>query len=83
MKIIYFAWLREQIGTDSEDIALPSAIKTGQDLLSFLKAHGDPYKTALQHGGSIGIAIDHQMISHGDEIYNAKEVALFPPMTGG
>ena len=82
-KFVYFAWVREQIGINEEDIDLPAEVKTGDDLMAWLKTRGDNYALALQHSDAIRIAVNQEHILHGDSLGEAREIALFPPMTGG
>jgi molybdopterin synthase sulfur carrier subunit len=83
MKLIYFAWVRERIGTAEEEIDLPADVKTVGDLLAFLQARGGGYAEALRDPKVIRVAIDQEHVSHGEPIGSAREIALFPPMTGG
>jgi len=83
MRLIYFAWVRERIGKPQEDVELPADIATVADLLHWLKARGEGYEQALQYPEVIRVAIDHEHVGHGERLEGAKEVALFPPMTGG
>ncbi len=82
-KFVYFAWVREQIGVDEENIELPVDVKTGGDLMKWLKSRGDNYAMALEHSDAIRIAVDQEHIHHSETLGDAKEIALFPPMTGG
>ena len=82
-KLIYFAWVRERIGKPDEEIALPAEIKTVKDLLGFLKARGDGYDAALKFPEVIRVAINQEHVEHDTPIAGAREIALFPPMTGG
>ncbi|MFC5384386.1 molybdopterin converting factor subunit 1 [Aquamicrobium segne] len=83
MKLIYFAWVRERIGKEQEDVDLPENIQTVSDLLNWLKQQGEEYENALQHPDVIRVAINHEHVSHDETIIGAQEIALFPPMTGG
>lgn len=83
MKLIYFAWVRERIGKPEEDIDLPGAVKTVGDLLLFLKSRGEEYEAALQYPKVIRVAINQEHVEHDELIAGAREIALFPPMTGG
>lgn len=82
-KLVYFAWVRERIGKGEEDIDLPADVKTGTDLLRHLKSLGDDYAHALEHEKVIRIAINQEHVEHDESIIGAREIALFPPMTGG
>ena len=83
MKLIYFAWVRERIGKPEEDVELPDHVKTVGDLLQWLRARGDGYEHALQHPEVIRVAINQEHVGHREALAGAREVALFPPMTGG
>ena len=83
MKLVYFAWVRERIGKPQEDIDLPADVETVADLLSWLRTRGEEYEHALQHQKVIRVAIDQEHVEHGEKIAGAREIALFPPMTGG
>ena len=82
-KLIYFAWVRERIGTSEEAVELPESVKTVKELLAFLKARGEGYEAALLHPEVIRVAIDQEHVDHDAAIAGAREIALFPPMTGG
>ncbi len=83
MKLAYFAWVRERIGVAEEEVELPAGITTVADLLHWLKGRGETYDMALQAPEIIRVAIDHEHVDHSEPIAGAKEIALFPPMTGG
>ena len=82
-RLVYFAWVRERIGKPEEDLALPADVRTVADLLRFLKGRGDGYEHALQHPEVIRVAINQEHVDHREAIAGAREIALFPPMTGG
>jgi sulfur-carrier protein len=83
MKLIYFAWVRERIGKAEETIDLPDNVKTVSDLLLFLRSRGEEYEAALLVPKVIRVAINHEHVEHDELIAGAREIALFPPMTGG
>jgi sulfur-carrier protein len=82
-KLIYFAWVRERIGKGEETLTLPEEVSTVHDLLNHLRSFGDGYEAALQHPEVIRVAINQEHVDHGASIDGAREIALFPPMTGG
>jgi molybdopterin synthase sulfur carrier subunit len=82
-KLIYFAWVRERIGKPSEDIELPAEVKTVRDLLGWLRGRGEEYEEALRFPEAIRVAIDQEHVRHGAALAGAREIGLFPPMTGG
>lgn len=83
MKLIYFAWVRERIGKPEEEVDLPAGIETVADLLRWLRGQGDEYEQALQFPEVIRVAINQEHVDHREKIGGAREIALFPPMTGG
>ncbi|MEM9106504.1 MAG: molybdopterin converting factor subunit 1 [Pseudomonadota bacterium] len=83
VKLIYFAWIRERIGKSEEDIDLPEGVETIGDLISHLNARGDGYAAAMAVPEVVHAAINQQHCLHEDPIGEAREIALFPPMTGG
>ena len=83
MKLKYFAWVRERIGTAEEELSPPPDLMTVTDLLDWLKTLGEGYEAALLYPKVIRVAIDHEHVQHDEPIAGAREIALFPPMTGG
>lgn len=83
MKLIYFAWVRERIGKPEEEVELPAGIETVSDLLGWLRSRGEEYENALRHPDVIRVAIDKDHVDHREKVAGAREIALFPPMTGG
>lgn len=83
MKLLYFAWVRERIGKPEEEIELPTAVKTVGDLLGFLQERGEEYAHALAEPKAIRAAVDRVHARSDTPLAGAREVALFPPMTGG
>lgn len=83
VRLVYFAWVRERIGRGEEEVSLPPAVRTVADLLEWLKARGETYAEALRHAPSIRVALDRRHAPHETMLGSAREIALFPPMTGG
>lgn len=83
MKLKYFAWVRERIGKAEEDIDLPEGVVSVRDLLVWLRARDDGYGEALRHPEAIRVAINQEHVDHREPVAGAREIALFPPMTGG
>ena len=81
--LLYFAWVRERIGKAEEEMTLPSSVVTVADLLNHLKTMGEEYETALQFPDVIRVAVDQEHVEHDEPIGNAREIGIFPPMTGG
>ena len=83
MKLVYFAWVRERIGVESEDVTLPATVRTTHQLIDWLKTRGPGYELALAEPRAIRVAVDKVHAAGDVPITEAREVALFPPMTGG
>lgn len=83
VKLVYFAWVRERIGVSEETVDLPAEVASVADLLQWLRGRGEGYGEALRHPEAIRVAIDHEHVDHHEKLAGAREIALFPPMTGG
>jgi sulfur-carrier protein len=83
MKARYFAWVREQIGRNEEEIAPPPSVATVADLIVWLKQRGENYAAAFADAASIRAALDRRHVKPEASLAGATEVAFFPPMTGG
>jgi len=83
VKLVYFAWVRERIGLPEEDVELPPAIATVADLVGWLKGRGEEYDYAFENEGVVRAAIDKVHARPEAPLAGAREIAFFPPMTGG
>ncbi|HEV2000765.1 MAG TPA: molybdopterin converting factor subunit 1 [Xanthobacteraceae bacterium] len=83
MKLLYFAWIRERVGKPEEDVALPASVTTVGELVEWLKGRGEEYAHAFDNPKVVRAAIDKVHARAEAKIAGAREVALFPPMTGG
>ena len=83
MKVRYFAWVRERVGREEEDIDPPSGVATVADLVAWLTQRGEGYAYAFENPKVIRAAIDKSHVRADAPITGASEVAFFPPMTGG
>jgi molybdopterin synthase sulfur carrier subunit len=83
MKILYFAWLRQKIGIDSEEIELPSHITDVAGLIEWLKKRNENFAEALSDFKSIRVAVNQEFVEPDALVAQGDEVAIFPPMTGG
>lgn len=81
--IRYFAWVRERIGLAEEPLTLPESVVTGGDLVRWLSGRGETYAFAFETPDTIRVAVDQLHIEQDEPIGDAREIALFPPMTGG
>jgi len=83
LKLVYFAWVRERVGKPEEDIDPPANVRTVGELVGWLKQRGDEYAYAFENAKVIRAAIDHTHVKPDAAIAGAREIAFFPPMTGG
>lgn len=83
VKLVYFAWVRERIGRPEEDVELPSEVASVADLVRWLKTRGEEYDYAFENEAVVRAAIDHTHVPPEASIAGAREIAFFPPMTGG
>ena len=83
MKLLYFAWVRERVGKPEEDVELPSGVTTVGELMAWLAGRGEEYARAFENPKVIRAAIDRAHVKSDAAISGAREVAFFPPMTGG
>lgn len=83
MKLVYFAWVRERVGRADEIVEPPAEIETVADLVRWLKGRGEGYAEAFANETVVRSAIDHVHARPDAPLCGAREVAFFPPMTGG
>lgn len=83
VRVVYFAWVRERIGLSDEHLKLPDNVRTAGEMIAWLSGRGDNYAYALESPSTIRVAADQLHIEHDEPIGAAREIALFPPMTGG
>lgn len=81
IEVLYFAWLRERIGVNRERLETTAA--TPRALIAELMARGENYALAFADLKSLRVAIDQKLSSLDAPLPGAREVAFFPPMTGG
>ena len=83
MKVLYFAWGRQKTGKAEEVITPPEDAETVADLIDWLKARGPEYAHAFEDLRTIRAAVDQTHSRLDASIRGAREVAFFPPVTGG
>jgi molybdopterin synthase sulfur carrier subunit len=83
LKLIYFAWVRERIGKPEEEIDPPANVRTVAELVAWLAGRGEEYAYAFENAKVIRAAIDRNHVKPDTQIAGAREIAFFPPMTGG
>jgi molybdopterin synthase sulfur carrier subunit len=81
MNVMYFAWVRERIGVPHETVETDAA--TVNDLIAELRAREDRYDAAFADISALRVAIDQELSDFDAPLAGVREVAFFPPMTGG
>lgn len=79
----YFAWVREKMGRAEERVDLPAHVHTVAELVGWLKQRGPEYGEAFAKEHVIRVALDQRHVKPTVPIAGAREVAFFPPVTGG
>lgn len=83
MKILYFAWMRQRIGSSAETIDLPGDVTTVSDLVDWLVGRGENYGQAFARRDVIRAAVNQEYVRFDHPVSNTDEIAFFPPVTGG
>ena len=83
VELLYFAWVRERIGKPGERLELPADVLTVADLVRWLTARGPEYAEAFARPELVRAALDQTHVKPGASISGAREIAFFPPVTGG
>ncbi len=81
MQILYFAWVRERIGLPREEVETSAA--TVNDLIAELRAREARYDMAFKDISALRVALDQELVEFDAPLAGVREVAFFPPMTGG
>jgi molybdopterin synthase sulfur carrier subunit len=79
--VLYFAWVRERIGLPKERVE--TSAQTVAQLVEELKAREERYQMAFADVSAVRVAVDQVLTDFSAPIGSAREVAFFPPMTGG
>jgi molybdopterin synthase sulfur carrier subunit len=83
MKLVYFAWVREKIGTGGEELAVPDEIDTVSDLVEWLRRRGPGYAAAFADPKTVRVAVNQEYAPMDAALGADDEIAFFPPVTGG
>jgi molybdopterin synthase sulfur carrier subunit len=83
LNILFFASLREELGSDREVVELPDQMSTVGDLVAWLGERGEHWQAALAEERSLGIAVNQALANNETALVDGAEVAFFPPVTGG
>ncbi|WHA43366.1 molybdopterin converting factor subunit 1 [Agrobacterium larrymoorei] len=81
--LVYFAWVREKIGKAEENLDIPADVTTPRQLIAYLKTLGEDYEAAFEFPDVIRVAVNQEHVEHDESIVGAREIGIFPPMTGG
>jgi len=81
MDVLYFAWVRERIGVPKEQVETQAA--TVMDLVEELRGREERYALAFSDLSALRVAVDQDLTDFDAPLKGAREVAFFPPMTGG
>lgn len=81
MDVLYFAWVRERIGEPRETVE--TGAETVRDLVAELSAREPRYEAAFADLSALRVAVDQELTDFDAPLKGAREVAFFPPMTGG
>ncbi|MEO1911429.1 MAG: molybdopterin converting factor subunit 1 [Paracoccus sp. (in: a-proteobacteria)] len=81
LEVLYFAWLRERVGQPRETVTTDAV--TVRELIAELTARSDGHAAAFADMASLRCAVDQQLADLDSAISSAREIAFFPPMTGG
>lgn len=83
MRILYFAWVRERIGVAEETVVPPAEVDTVAALIGWLAARSERHAAALGDPDRLRAARDEEFVPLHTPIAGAREIAIFPPVTGG
>ena len=83
VKLLYFAWVREKAGLAEETVELPAGVATVSDVITWLRSRGPEFAAAFERADVIRAAIDQTHVKPDASIVAAREIAFFPPVTGG
>ena len=83
IKLLYFAWVREKLGRAEETLDVPAEVSSIADLMGWLAKRGPEYLDVFSRVGIVRAAIDQTHAPATAKIAGAREIAFFPPVTGG
>ena len=83
VQLLYFAWLRQEVGTAAETLELPVGIATVEALMGWLRGRGGGYAAAFAEDAVLRAAVNKKVVDYNHPIAAGDEIAFFPPFTGG
>ena len=81
--MLYFAWVRESVGSGEEQVDPPETVRTIAELIDWLARRSPGHAAAFVNPAKLRAAIDQKFVPLDAPLGDAREVALFPPVTGG
>jgi molybdopterin synthase sulfur carrier subunit len=85
LRLLYFAWLRERLGTGQEEIAVPDGVTTIAALIAWMRGRGPAYEAVFGQSGprTVRCAVNQDFADATTPVQPGDEIAFFPPVTGG
>lgn len=83
MRILYFAWVREKVGIAEEEVTPPAEVRDMASLIDWLATRSPGHAEALADRSRLRAAVDQAFVALDAPVVGAREVAIFPPVTGG
>jgi sulfur-carrier protein len=83
IRVVFFARLREDLGTPMEEFHLPEHVRTVEDLRKHLSTRGEVWQQTLAPKRALRVAVNHEMAKADTPVRSGDEIAFFPPVTGG
>ncbi len=83
VRLLYFAWVREKLGQAEETVSLPAELTTVADVLGWQAQRSEIHRNVFTSAGIVRVAVDQTHAQPSVNIKHAREIAFFPPVTGG
>ncbi len=83
LNLLYFAWLRERLGSSSERVAMPLDVSDVAGVVTWLRTRGPAFAAAFVPENRIRCAVNQEFARPDQPVHANDEVAFFPPLTGG
>ena len=83
MQLLYFAWIRTNLGVSGESVDVPSDISEVRSLIEWLSKRGESYRAVCSDLSLIRVAVNQEYVDLDNAITKGDEIAFFPPVTGG
>jgi len=81
--VLYFAWVRQRVGTGAESISLPTDVNSVSALITHLQSLSDGHEAGLHQPERIRVSVNQEFVALDHPVNDGDEVAFFPPVTGG